>query len=240
MDVDAASLDRLLDLQTEDSAIRRLRERRDRLPEATRLEDVNARVAELTADREIARRQSDEIARDQARIEGEIEIIDSKVGREEQRMYSGSVANPKELSSLQSEVEMLKRQRSQAEDSLLEVMVRRETADATLKHIEDEHRQAEGLAAELTTEVTGLIAEIDSELSSHNAARDEIAPSISAQLLRTYEQIRDSKAGVGVAELVGGTCQGCHTKLPAVELERLERERGLQRCDNCRRILVIR
>src|SRR5919202_4479930 len=109
MDVDAATLDRLLDLQAEDSAIRRLQDRKSSLPEAARLREVTDRLSELTADYEIARRQLDDIAREQARIEGEMEVLEEKIAREEQRMYSGSVANPKELSSLQSEVEMLKR-----------------------------------------------------------------------------------------------------------------------------------
>lgn len=240
MDVDAAALDRLLDLQTEDSAIKRLQDNKATLPEATRLQELSGRVAELAADIEIARKQLDEAAREQSRIEGEIEVIDSKIGREEQRMYSGLVANPKELSSLQSEVEMLKRQRSQAEDSLLDVMVAREGADATLQRLETEHSGASEQAQELEGIVRHLVSEIDGELASHSSTRDELSSTIPEILLNTYEQIRDNKGGVGVAELRGGTCQGCHTQLSAVEVERLWRERGLQRCDNCRRILVTR
>jgi predicted nucleic acid-binding Zn-ribbon protein len=58
--------------------------------------------------------------------------------------------------------------------------------------------------------------------------------------LSLYDSIRASKNGVGAAALVGGTCQGCHTQLPAREVERMRAEGGLQRCDNCRRILVVR
>ena len=240
MDVDAATLDRLLDLQAEDSAIRRLQDRKSSLPEAARLREVTDRLSELTADYEIARRQLDDIAREQARLEGEMEVLEEKIAREEQRMYSGSVANPKELSSLQSEVEMLKRKKAEGEDLLLEVMVNRESAGSTAESLSTERSEAEREAEELQAAVEHLTREIDEELAGHTARRAEVTGSIPAALLRTYDGIRESRGGVGAAELVGGTCQGCHTKLPQVEVERVTREGGLQRCDNCRRILVVR
>src|SRR5918999_3416518 len=93
MDVDQSSLVRLLDLQAEDSAIRRLEERRGSLPEAQRLAEVSETLAELESDIEIASKQSDEINREHSRLEGEIELSDQKIAREEQRLFSGSVSN---------------------------------------------------------------------------------------------------------------------------------------------------
>jgi predicted nucleic acid-binding Zn-ribbon protein len=84
-----------------------------------------------------------------------------------------------------------------------------------------------------------LTGEIESELGAHGSARAEIATSLPDDLLKLYDQLRASKGGVGAAALEAGTCQGCHTKLPAKEIERLKAQGGLQRCDNCRRILVI-
>lgn len=238
-DVDQAALLRLLDLQAEDTAIVRLQERRASLPEAARLREVEDLLAELTADLEIANKQNTEIAREQARLEGEIEMIEAKVGREEQRMFSGAVANPKELSALQAEVESLKRKRSGIEDQLLEVMEQREASQATVDKLEAERAGAAKERDELGARVTQLTGDIDAELAEHGSAREAIAPEIPADLSALYEKIRAAKGGVGAAALSGGTCQGCHTKLPAVEAERIRKEKGLQRCDNCRRILVV-
>ncbi len=83
---DDQTLRQLLDLQAEDTAILRLHERRASLPEAVRLKEVQDLLAELEADLEIARKQNDEIAREQSRLEGEIELIDQKSAREDQRM----------------------------------------------------------------------------------------------------------------------------------------------------------
>jgi predicted nucleic acid-binding Zn-ribbon protein len=237
--VEPAVLNRLLDLQAEDSAIKRLNERRAALPEAARLAEINDQLAELNADIEIATKQHDEIAREQARLEGEIESIEQKIAREEERMYSGGVSNPKELSALQAEVASLKRKKSSVEDGLIEVMDQNEHASSTLESLTQERTTLTAEADEVNQKVTTLTGDIDVELKQHNATRAEIAPSLPPELLSMYDKLRETKGGVGAARLEGGTCQGCHTKLPAVEAERIRGEGGLQRCDNCRRILVV-
>jgi uncharacterized protein len=237
--VEPAVLQRLLDLQAEDTAIKRLEDRRASLPETRRLAEVNENLAELEADLQIANQQNADVAREQERLEGEIELLDQKVAREEQRMYSGNVANPKELSSLQAEVESLKRKKSSMEDELLDVMERKEQISETVQTLGAEREEAARESAELTAKVEGLTGEIDSELRVHESERVEIVSTIPDDLLTLYDKLRETKNGVGAAALEDGTCQGCHTKLPAKEVERVKSEGGLQRCDNCRRILVV-
>ncbi|MBW3594584.1 MAG: hypothetical protein KY391_03315 [Actinobacteria bacterium] len=238
-EVEPAVLHRLLDLQDEDTAIKRLEEQKAALPEAARLREVNDLLQELTSDLEIATKQDEEIAREHSRLEGEIELLDQKIAREEQRMFAGTVSNPKELSSLQAEVESLKRKKNGLEDQLLEVMEARESSSATVARITGERDQASAEAQELTRTVGELVAEIDAQLAQHSSQRDQVAAEIPPDLLSLYEKIRAQKHGVGAAALEQGTCQGCHTKLPQKEIERMRAEGGLQRCDNCRRILVI-
>lgn len=238
-DVDGSTLQRLLDLQAEDSAIRLLEHRKASLPEARRLSEVNEQLAELDSDIDIAETQSRDLARDQARLEGELELIDQKIAREEKRLFSGGVANPKELSSLQAEVAMLKQNRAAREEQLLGVMVDKEGVDETLSKLRAERASVGQEAGQLNATVGRLVGDIDTELDEHArrgaAMRAEQPPG----LLDLYDQIRAAKGGVGAAALVDGTCQGCHTRLPAREVERMRAEGGLQRCDTCRRILVV-
>ena len=236
---DQETLHRLLDLQDEDLAIKRLQERRASLPEAVRLDEVRARLEELEADLSIATKQNDEIAREKNRLEGEIQIVGEKTSKEEQRLLSGKVSNPKELGALQAEVAMLGNKRAALEDQLLEVTVQQDDATATSQSLEKERAEAAATAETLTATVAGIISDIDAELAQHTETRTSIAAELPADLLDLYEKIRPAKGGVGAARLEGGTCLGCHTKLPAAEAERIRHEGGLQRCDNCRRILVV-
>lgn len=238
-DVDAAALTRLLDLQDEDSTLRRLETRKSSLPEAQRLAEITDQLAELAADLAIATKQSTELTTEQSRIEGEMGLIDDKVAREEQRLFSGAVSNPKELSALQAEIGMLKRRRAALEDELLEVMVQSETATETRERLEAEHSELESAARELRAAVDELTGDLDAQLAEHSARREAIAAELPADLLELYDKVRAQKGGVGAARLENGTCQGCHTKLPAKEVEHLRAAGGVQRCDNCRRILIV-
>lgn len=238
-DVAQADLVRLLDLQAEDTAIARLNERRDSLPESARLAELRAGLEELANDIAIATKQDDEAGREQHRLEGEIELVEEHTAKEEQRLLSGAVSNPKELSALQAKVAELNKRKVTLEDELIEVMETKEKTAATLESLTSEHRTAETEAEQLEATVGGLLGDIAAELATHSDKRTEIAATIPDDLLKLYEKLRGQKHGVGAAALVGPTCQGCHTKLPAVELERVRAEGGLQRCDNCRRILVV-
>jgi predicted nucleic acid-binding Zn-ribbon protein len=236
---DQQALRRLLDLQTEDTAIKRLQDRRGALPEAVRLDEVKARLEELEADLEIAGKQNEEIARERGRLEGEIQLLDQKTTKEEARLLSGKVSNPKELGALQAEVAMLAKKRAVLEDELLEVLVQQDDAQATKASLEEERAKTSLEQEQLAGSVAGILTDIDAELEQHTEARSSIAAEIPSDLLDLYEKIRAAKGGVGAAALEGGTCQGCHTKLPAVEAQQMRAEGGLHRCDNCRRILVL-
>jgi uncharacterized protein len=239
MDVETSDLQRLLDLQDEDTAIRRLEHQKETLPESARLAELKGQLAELDSDIAIAQKQHDETATEQNRLEAEMATLDAKIEREETRLYSGSVSSPKELNALRDEVEMLKRRRSEFEDNLLETMVQRDGLKETLDSLEKERGEVADRTEALSDEVKTLTGGIDAELAQHNSARDDAMAALPNELLGLYEKIRDAKHGVGAARLVNGTCEGCHTQLPAKEVERLRAERGLQRCENCRRILVV-
>jgi predicted nucleic acid-binding Zn-ribbon protein len=239
MDVDASDLQRLLDLQGDDTAIRRLEHQKETLPESARLEELNQQLGELDSDIAIARKQHDETATEQSRLEAEMATLDGKIEREESRLYSGAVSNPRELTALRAEVDMLKRRRSELENSLLETMVQRDGLKDTLQSLETERSGVAERTDTQAAEVKTLTGGIDAELKEHVSSRGEHIAVLPDDLVALYEKIRDSKHGVGAAALVDGTCEGCHTKLPAKEVERLRAERGLQRCENCRRILII-
>ena len=239
-DYDQAALNRLLDLQAEDTAILRLAERKESLPEARRLSEVNERLHELEADLQIAQKQRDEIAREQNRLEGEIGLLVQKIEREEKRLFAGAVSNPKELSALQAEIASLRKRQGVSEDLLLEVMEQAEQAERTTTTIEKERAQAASEADELSRSVRELTHDIEAQLTDHTKQREAIAPEIPPALLKLYDTTRAQKGGIGAAALIDGTCEGCHTELPSIEVRKIKKEGGLHRCENCRRILVVR
>jgi predicted nucleic acid-binding Zn-ribbon protein len=230
----------LLELQDRDTAIDRLRHRRDTLPERaalesvrTELNDAGARLAEATSRRE-------EVAREEQRFDDEARSLEDKAAEVERRMYSGEVTSPRELQTLQADVDQLRRHRHSLEDRELEVMERRESLDGEVDGLDGRVRALEAEAQRLSAALSEVEAEIDGELSGERAARDEIAATLDAGLLQDYEGCRARARGMGAARLNGNTCQGCHLSIPSVEAERIRKSPTgtVAHCENCGCILV--
>jgi len=83
------------------------------------------------------------------------------------------------------------------------------------------------------------ISEIDEQVGKASGQRKEVAAEVPADLLKLYEQIRDTR-GVGAAMLRAGRCQGCHLTLNTVDLNQIRNSAPDEviRCEECRRILV--
>ena len=233
-------LDTLLELQTRDTAIDRLRHRRDTLPERAALESVRSELsaaatqfAEITA-------QRDEVAREEQRFDDEARLLEDRAAEVERRMYSGEVSSPRELQALQADVEQLRRHRRGLEDRELEVMERRESFDPAVDALRARVGELESEAERLRAALAEVEGEIDEELAGERAARDEIAATVDAALLDDYERCRERARGIGAARLSGNTCQGCHLSIPAVEAERIRKSPPgtVAHCDNCGCILV--
>ena len=231
----------LLEMQGHDSAIDRLLHRRGSLPEEARLAELGqalAAVDQLTAEREGTLAT---VRREQARFEDEIEMVTRKARNEEARAVSGKVTSPKELTAIQEEVAALKRRQDVLEDELLERMEQRETMEAELSELTGRREGIVAEQAEVTKARDAALVEIDGELEAERAAREALAPKVGEELRALYDQLRARHGGVGVAALVGNTCQGCRVSISPVELAAVRRQPAeqIKRCENCRRILVV-
>jgi uncharacterized protein len=230
---------RLLDLQAVDLAIDRLRARQRVLESGSEIGTARAAADAAEGDLGELRLRIDALDRDGTKLEHEIDSLSQKAAAEEQRMYDGSVANAKELSSIQHEVENVRRRKASREDELLVLMEEREKVETAAEEAERRstalREEVDRIAAASDLELTRVAA----DLATSEHERAGIAAEIDAELLELYEDLRRQKKGVGAAALVDGVCQGCHEQLSSVDLDRVKRATGVRRCEYCRRILVI-
>lgn len=175
----------------------------------------------------------------QRRLEGETEDIVARLQSFEKRLYDGSVRNPRELTSIQAEVEMLRAQRRQREDAMLELMVMDEEMEKELGRLREEvetwGEQWLALQGELMHQRQGLEAEVQALCQ----ARDALAATADEASLALYERLRATKQGRATATVIQGRCQGCHISLPTADLRRARLAQELVFCNSCGRILYV-
>ena len=131
MQADHFDQQKLLALAAEDVALAQLAHRRRTRPENAAVTAAEDAQREFAADVVRAETVVRDLDREQKRIEADVDSVRTRSARDQQRLDSGA-ATPKEMTSLQQEMASLARRQGDLEDQVLEIMERREAADATL------------------------------------------------------------------------------------------------------------
>ena len=233
-------LERLLDLQANDTAADQLRHRRKALPERVALVELDRKEGALRA--EVAEPQAERngLAREQKRLEDEIARVGGKAAHVEKQLYDGSMTSPKEAQALQADLESLKRRQGALEDEVIELMERIEPLDEQLAASLVSFAAIDAERDALKSSLAAAEAVVDEELAQTTAARQALVDAVPATLIAEYERIRGGEGGIGVARLQGSTCLGCHISLAAAEVDVMKRLPAdeLAYCPDCGRLLV--
>lgn len=156
-----------------------------------------------------------------------------------ERLYSGRITNAKELSGLNQDEKMLQRRKSELEDHELALMEQIENAEHALA---DTRAAYEKLARETNARNEKERAELhsldasDAELKSK---REAIRARLSAETLRAYDHLRETKKGRAVVRMKGSSCAACGYEVPSGLVARVKTGNELVFCSNCERILAV-
>ena len=230
---------RLLELADLDAELGRLDHRRRTLPENAELAQLGERAAKVKDAITIADTNLADLDGDLARAEKDVEQVRARIERDNQRLDAGQVSNARELESLQNEVTSLRRRQGDLEEVVLELMERRETAQALRDGAAAEAETVSADEAAATARRDAAVAEIGEQAAKATAGRAAIVPDVPAELLALYDKIRAS-SGLGAAPLRRGQCGGCREMLSTAELNevRAAAPDEVIRHEECRRILV--
>jgi uncharacterized protein len=229
---------RLLDLQAIDTALAQLEHRRRTLPELPELERLGRELRALDDERVRAKVGTDDLDRDIARLEKDIDQVRARADRDRARLDAGT-GPARELEALQHELGTLSRRQTELEDAELELMERREEAQAVIDRLEAHATTTREQQAQLEQRRDENLARIADEEEQRRSARSPLVADLPADLVELYEKIRET-TGIGAALLRRGRCEGCRLELSGSERSRV---RGAApdeviRCEECRRILV--
>ena len=228
----------LLELTELDAELSRLAHRAGNLPEQQHFDEVRSgerAAADRLAALDIA---IEDLDAEVARLESEVDAVRKREDRDRGLLDSGSV-NPKQLEELQHELDTLERRQGSLEDSLLEVMERREQLAAERV---GEQAAVEGLRADLLLAEEArarALAEMEGTRTERAARRSELVSGLDADLVKLYER-QAATTGFGAGRLVGGRCGACRIELDRGELARITAaaDDEVLRCSECGAILL--
>ena len=234
------ALEALLVVQGHDTRLDQIRHHLATLPERATREAAAAALTEVQGDIAAEQAIRDELARDQKRLDDEVESLGAKRKGFDTKLYSGTVSNPRELQDLQEEIDALGRRITVLEDRELTIMEKVEPVEAGLATLTATLATRTGALADAEVALTAAEAESATDLEHELALRATAAEVVPDDLLDHYGKLRVGLGGVGVARLVGTQCGGCHLTLSAMEASRLRKapDDEVAHCEECGRILV--
>lgn len=237
MKADVVQQRSLLELAELDAELARIAHRTGHLPEQ---QDYDRAQADHTAaaDRLAAIKIAlEDLDGQVGRYESEIDAVRQREDRD--RALLLSVADAKQLTDLQHELETLQRRQASLEDSLLEVMERREGLQSQQSA---ETAKLDELQATLTSAAQArdsALAEIDETRRQRSSRRDELTAALSPELAALYERQR-AGGGPGAGPLQGRRCGACRIEIDRGELARIAAaaDDDVLRCPECGAILL--
>ncbi len=238
MKAEVAQQRSLLELSKLDAELSRIAHRATHLPQQEACERVRAEHNAASDRLAAVRIALEDLDAQVSRFESEIDAVRQREDRDRSLLKSGAT-DAKQLSDLQHELETLQRRQTSLEDSLLEVMERREELQAQL---DAEQGTMEALQAELASAQQALdaaVAEIDEAREEHSSRRDTLSAALDPALSALYERQR-AGGGPGAGQLLGRRCGACRIEIGRGELSRISAaaEDEVVRCPECGAILL--
>jgi hypothetical protein len=172
------------------------------------------------------------------KFESEVDAVRQREDRDRSLLQAGSI-DAKQLTDLQHELNSLERRQASLEDSLLEVMERREELqgeqDRALAKIDD----LQSVVTDARNACDDARAELDQLRHQNASRRDELISGMDANLLALYERQR-ARGGAGAGLLQGRRCGACRIEIDKGELARISAadEDDVLRCPECGAILL--
>jgi predicted nucleic acid-binding Zn-ribbon protein len=228
----------LLELAELDAELSRIAHRAAHLPEQQGYEQAQAEHAAANDRLAAVRITLEDLDAQVSRFESEIDAVRRREDRDRSLLKSGAT-DAKQLSDLQHELDTLQRRQTSLEDSLLEVMERREELqnqqDAELASID----QLQAHLAHAQHALDAALAEIDQTRQQLLSRRGELTAALDPELVGLYERQR-AGGGPGAGPLQGRRCGACRIEIGRGELARISAaaEDDVLRCPECGAILL--
>jgi predicted nucleic acid-binding Zn-ribbon protein len=227
------NLKQLIQLQKIDSQIQALHNRLIELPRKLSIQrdTLNAIITKQDA----THHEFERLTKERHACELDLKQDEENVKKFSSQLYS--VKTNEQYNALKHEIAQVKEKISKTEDTILDLMEKLDTAkktgDEQKKKVEDGKR----VFAEEEKKILAEETLVKSQVADLELKRKDIASTIDAVTLTSYQKISQRWNGQALASIKGAICQGCSMKLPPQVIAEVNKNDKIVRCENCARIL---
>ncbi len=195
------------------------------------LDSINTGLADQQA--ELARLMSEKNA-----IEATLHTELENIKRSETNMKE--IRTNKEFQAVGREITAARKQVTELEDQLLQITVRSDEIQALIDKSQAELDDLSESVSSNKKEKLDDIASLQEFIDTVVVKREQIIKTLSGNLVRRYNQLREQRRGQAVAIARDGSCMGCNMQLPPQLYNTLFKGDDMYFCPHCQRILILK
>jgi predicted nucleic acid-binding Zn-ribbon protein len=223
----------LIELQKMELAAGRIALRKKDLP--AMMNELETGFAGTCALVETRREELENLRKSRREKDNQMRVGQETLKRARERLLE--VKTNKEYQSILKEIETFEAKNSHMEDEVISLLEALDLLESEVKgkevELDAQRRHYEEEKKKMAEELSSIAVELDAcALKS-----SEIKKSISADILRKYEQIKGAARGVAVVSVWKEICAGCHMSIPPQLYNELQKTAVLITCPNCSRII---
>ena len=232
-----AELEKLIELQTTDTNIRRLRKSIESADDRRAALDQEFE-AQASSIREIQTRR-DDLTTQRADLQRQIEENKTYLERADRNLKHAQ--NQREYETAMREIDALQKQIVAFENQTVESMAASEEVEKELADRAEEIDSLDAKRAEAMGQFDAELAAQKNELETETNGRESVFLTLPPQLASVYNRLAQrSRDGIAVAEVVNGSCTACNMSLRPQMLVEVKKANAITVCESCSRILYIK
>jgi predicted nucleic acid-binding Zn-ribbon protein len=228
-----ADLQRLIDLQQADLRLRDLQNQIALFPQ--RRGQAERELAEVRQQVQQARNQHTENLKARKKLELDVQQLEERIGKHKTQIYE--VKSNEAYRALQEEITDEEKNRTQAEDRVLEVMIADEELEGRIKEAEASLKQVEQRIQAALKQLGEEEAAVKKDAAEVASRRDELRDQIGEEPLAMYDRIAKAHGGIALAEARDEVCQVCRIHIRPQTFAEVKRNDEIRYCESCHRIL---
>lgn len=232
----SAEIKALLDLQAIDLALAKAQKSKASLDDGSSRKELVNDARQQAAQMEKLLHEATSELHDK---ELDLKTVETKQKGFKDKLYGGTVSNPKELDSMEKEIEMLGRQKGKLEEHILDLYDIVEGHKSSLASAQATVKLLESDLAEHTEKIRQEAATLTARIQKLSAEREHALPAVNPVLLKRYESMRQRAGGVVVSKVESENCMACHTQIITGLMRELQADKTICTCENCGRLLYL-
>ncbi len=197
---------------------------------------IQAQIAKLTQYFDLKNQELHALTGEQKDIELSQQTAAAREKRINDEIYGGKTINPREIENLQAELKNIAKKRDRAEERLLELM---DLVPPAKKLADEAKAQVDKKQAELVEFQKGVLLvkkQLEDDYRKYVTARPAAEKAVDPVMLAKYNAIKAKQGGIGMTDVLKGSCAACGMKIPTKAIEGAK-EGKVFTCEACHRII---